>query len=449
MKKFALLLLACLFISFCSLFKSKAPPYPSGVVFPLKKAAEIVYEGKVIDRTENLAGKLYFATTKGCVYCLDGLKHQILWRFEVSGPLESPLFFSEGNIYVYDIQNTLYSLDSNGNLLWKKKVEEKITSGVGKFRGKTFLGMEKGIFLALDAASGEEIWRFKAGGAIRTIPVFAGDEIIFGCDDHNLYFLSEKGTLTGQIKVEGKIQSTPLVEKNSLYFGADDHYFYSFNLAKRNKKWRLKTGGKISTPAVIQGKKIYFLSWNNVLYCLNKRNGSILWWSTIPSRSFYRLEISGEKIVVSSLSSLLLCFDVKTGEKVGEYDAGQEVKSNPLWQAPYLIYNLYDDQTDKGRLVFLEKVIKVSLKSSMESPQSVGKEIVFTVSVVGFHKPEYEFYLREGEEERIGQERSEKKSWAWFPEKEGNFIVGVRVVDKKESREAEIPFVIKKKEKNI
>jgi hypothetical protein len=57
--------------------------------------------------------------------------------------------------------------------------------------------------------------------------------------------------------------------------------------------------------------------------------------------------------------------------------------------------------------------------------------------------------LREGEEERIGQERSEKKSWAWFPEKEGDFIVGVRVVDKKESREAEIPFVIKKKEKNI
>jgi outer membrane protein assembly factor BamB len=209
-------------------------------------------------------------------------------------------------------------------------------------------------------------------------------------------------------------------------------------------KWRIKTGGKIVVPPVIAGRRIFFLSWNNVLFCLNKKNGHILWWDIIPSRSLYRLEISGTRIVVSSLSSLLVCFDTESGEKVGDFDAGQEVKSNPVWLQPYLIYSLYDELQDKGRLVFLKKVMNVSLKSSLESPQQVGKEISFTVSDTGFYKPKYEFTLKEGEEKKVVQAKSEKNSWLWFPEKEGNYVVGVEVADEKQSKKAEISFVIKK-----
>ena len=69
---------------------------------------------------------------------------------------------------------------------------------------------------------------------------------------------------------------------------------------------------------------------------------------------------------------------------------------------------------------------------------------IFAVSAVGFHRKKYEFYLKEGREEKIVQGKSERNSWAWFPEKEGDYIVGVKVVDEKESMKAEIPFVIKK-----
>jgi hypothetical protein len=148
--------------------------------------------------------------------------------------------------------------------------------------------------------------------------------------------------------------------------------------------------------------------------------------------------------LASSFSSLLLCFDVETGENIGEYDTGQEIKSNPLWVAPYLMFNLHDNKKDEGKLIFLKKILKVSLRSSGESPQKVGAEIAFTVAAVGFYRQNYEFYLKERKEERIVQEKSEKNSWAWFPEKEGDYIVGVKVVDEKESMKTEIPFVIKK-----
>lgn len=443
MKKFILVFLICFFFGFCSFFESRIAPYPSGVIFPLDRDGEVVYKGEIIDLVEKVDGKLYLSTRKGLVYCLDGIKRKIFWTFEASVPLLSPPFLGSENIYVYDESNILYCLNMEGKPLWKKKIEEKITSGVAESKKRIYFGTETGSFFALDTANGEELWHFQAGSAVRSTPVFAESRIIFGCDDHNLYLLTDKGNLLDRFKAENKIQATPLVEKKYIYFGADDHYFYCLKLANGKKKWKVKTGGKIFTPPVINGKRILFLSWNNVLYCLNKRNGHILWWQMIPSRSFYHLGISGERIVVSSLSSLLVCFDIETGEKVGDYDAGLEVKSNPLWFDPYLLYNLYDKRGDAGRLVFLKKIIKISMTSSKESPQMIGKEIVFTVSTVGFYKEKYEFYLKEGEIKEVVQEKSEKNSWAWFPEKEGAYIVGVNVVDEKESAEAEIPFVIK------
>jgi hypothetical protein len=36
-------------------------------------------------------------------------------------------------------------------------------------------------------------------------------------------------------------------------------------------------------------------------------------------------------------------------------------------------------------------------------------------------------------------------SWVWFAEKEGHYRVGVRVIDERQSKEAEISFEVAKK----
>ena len=436
------LALTLFFLGACSLFKEKARPYPSGVFFPVARDGQVVYQGKVIDLVERDGERLYFSTHQGLVYCLDSVKRTILWKSEVSPGLMSPPSLGARNLYVYDENSILYCLSKEGSLLWKKEVGERITSRVAEARDIACFGTEKGVMLALAPASGSELWRFQAQGAIRSTPVFAEGKFIFGCDDHMLYLLSEKGILSGKIEVEGGIQASPLVVAKHLYFGSDDHHFYCYKVKTLKRKWKVKTGGRIFTPAVTDGKRVLFLCFNNVLYCLNRRNGHILWWQMIPSRSYYHLEVSGERVVASSLSSVVAGFDIKTGKKVGEFDAGQNLRSNPVWLNPYLLINIYDDQKEEGRLIFLKKMIRVSLKPSKNSPQKVGEEIAFTASARGFYLPKYEFYLKKGNEEEIVQEKSEKESWVWFPEKAGEYVVRVRVTDEKENVSAEIPFTI-------
>ena len=442
MRRLSLLILLLFFLSSCSFFKEKSQPYPSGVFFPVERDGQVVYQGKVIDLVEKDGDRLYLSTEKGLVYCLDLVKRTVLWKSEVSPGLMSPPSLGAHNLYLYDENGVLYCLSKEGSLLWKKEVEDKITSGVAEARDSACFGTDKGNLLALDPSSGRELWRFQTQGAIRSTPVFADGKFIFGSDDHKLYLLSDKGELIGSIEVGDKIQASPLVMEKNLYFGSDDHYFYCFNLKKLRRKWKVKTGGKIFTPAVTDGKKVLFLCFNNVLYCLNRRNGHILWWGMVPSRSYYHLEISGGRVVVSSLSSVVAGFDIETGKRIGEFDAGQELRSNPVWLNPYLLINIYDDQKEEGRLLFLKKIIRVSLKPSKNSPLKVGEEVAFTASARGFYLPKYEFYLKKGDEEEIVQERSEKESWIWFPEKAGEYVVGVRVTDGKESASAEIPFKV-------
>lgn len=442
MKKATVLFSLAFALYSCSIFKTKPLPYPEGVIFPVEKEEELVYEGEIIDSLVRSGENLFFSTRNGSVYCIDGRERRVQWQYKTSETLDSPVYLNEKNIYVFDEENTLYSLSQEGRLRWSKKIAAEITSGIVEYKEKVCFGLIDGNFIALNYDTGDEVWIFKAGDAVKSQPFCGNGMIIFGCDDHYLYFLSENGSLLDKFKADDKIQSPILVDRNSLYFGTNDHNFYCLNLEKRKKKWKVRIGGKVLASPVSDGKRIFFLCWNSVLYCLNKNNGTIYWWKAIPSRSYYSLEVSGSLIVASSLSSQLVAYDIKTGNRRGYHEAGQEVKSNPVWLKPFLVINLYDYQQDSGRLLFLKKVLQVRMTSSKPSPHVPNEEIVFSAQALGFYLPEYEFYLKEGENQTVVQEKSNKSTWSWFPEKGGVYRVGVIVTDEKEEIKYEIPFVI-------
>jgi outer membrane protein assembly factor BamB len=446
MKKLTFLFLISLFLGFCSFFKPKTLPYPSGVIFPLEKAEEITYQGKIVDLMQKRNGIIYFSTLQGFVYSFDNLERKILWKFKVKNPPASVPHWSKEKIYVFDRKNTLYCLDKKGQLLWEKEIEENITSELRENREKLYLGTEEGGLLAFNPEDGEKIWRFQAGSAVRSGPVFSDPWIVFGGDDGILYFLSRRGKLIDKFNTGDKIEASLSIDEKGLYFGSNDQYFYCLSLKKRKIKWKVKTGGKIFSQPLIDERRVFFIGWDSVLYSLNKKNGIILWWQILPSRTLFRPEIIEEKIVASSFSSTLVCFDIKTGVRKGTYEAGQEVKSNPLWLDPYLLINLYNSKQDEGRLVFLKKLVEVTLNSSKESPAKIGEEVIFTAKATGFFQPRYEFYLKTEDKEEVVQEIPEKGSWTWYPEAPGVYTIGVKVFDVKEKAEKEISFTIEKEE---
>jgi len=460
MRKSAILLFVILFCQFCSLFKAKVVPYPSGVIFPVMKDQEISYEGEIISPFQIKDHFFYFSTRKGKVYCVDGLKREMLWQVDIPSSLSSPPYLAENCIYVNNSESTLYCIDLDGNLLYKITFASKITSGIEVSEGQIYVGTEKGRLYCMNAETGQVIWQYQAEDAVRSNPVIWQDTVLFGCDDQQVYFLDNRGRLSGKLNVGGRVGKTLTVDENLLYFGTDDRYLQCVNLKRQKRKWKILSGGATYVPPVVAGKRIFFLCWNCVLYCLNKKNGTILWWNSVPSRSFYRVKIIDTKVVVSSFSPELVSFDIQTGESKGSFDASQEIKSNPAWFAPFLMVNLHDPENDIGTLLFLKKEVKTTLFSSIKSPRKQNEEITFTAKDTGFYLPKYEFFLTSyvrawfhpgilllfpKEDRKTIQASSESPTWEWFPEEEGYYYIEVIVIDEKENAQTKIPFIIQER----
>ena len=446
MKKTYLVLSLILLLGGCSVFQPKVSPYPDGILFPLEKAGEFLYDGEMIDPILKKENRLYFATRKGFIYCIDALDYKFLWRLRMQEVPKSPVFMGQSHFFIFDSKNNVYCFDLDGNSLWKISLKEEITSPLTEIGNSVFLGTSQGCFISIDVLSGNEVWHVLAQGAIHSNPVSFKEHIIFGCDDHYLYFIDQNGNLTDKYLAKDKILNTLLVDGKFLYFGTENYFLVCLDLKKKIKKWEVKTGARVLPVPVSDKKRVFFLAWNNVLYCLQKRNGSILWWRSIPSRSLFPLEVYKDKIVVSSMSSILVCFDVETGASVGSFDVGSqiEMKSNPLWNSPFLLVNVYDRLTEKGKILQLKKVLQMTLTSSVSSPQLINQEISLSAETVGFHLPQYEFYIKNGEEKTVAQATSDKNTWSWFPSLPGSYTVGVSVTDEKLNEHSEIPFVIEK-----
>jgi outer membrane protein assembly factor BamB len=460
MRKTAILLLFFLLCQSCSLFKAKSLPYPSGVIFPVEKDHELLYEGEIVSRIIKRDNLLYFSARKGKVYCVDGTNREVVWKADIPSPVASPPYLAENRIYVSDIDATLFCIGLEGKMLYRLTFESKITSGIGAKDGRVYIGTEKGRLYCIHSESGENLWHYQTEGSVRSNPVFWQDKILFGCDDQQIYILSQSGDLAGKLDVGGRMGRTLAVDENLLYLGTDNRYLQCVNLKRRKVKWKIRSGGATYLPPVVAGKRIFFLCWNCVLYCLNKKNGTILWWNSVPSRSYYRVEVIETKVVVSSFSPELVSFDLKTGEGKGSFDAPHEIKSNPVWFPPFLLVNLHDPEKDTGILLALKKEVKASLSSSRKSPRKQNEEITFHAKDTGFFLPEYQFFLTRftrvrlvpglifylpQEERKVVQTKSEMSSWDWFPEEVGYYRIEVEVTDKREKAHAHIPFVIQEK----
>jgi len=428
----------------CSVFRTRPAPYPEGVIFPLVQTAKIEFEGRAVRSLVRSGEKLYFATDKGVLYCLDEHGRRVLWKFKAPSTLGCPPAVGPGSIAVRDAADTVFGVSLEGALIWETKLQGTASSDIFAAQDRLYVGTREGFLYALSPSTGDVLWAFETGGAVEAACVTWHSSVVLASTDGRVYFIGHDGKLKGRWEAGAAIRVTPLLDGDCLYFGADDDSFICLDLKSRRRRWRKRLGGRILSAPRADEKRVYFIASNTVLYALNKSGGAIDWWRILPSRSPFSQEITLDKILATSSSAVLVSLDRTTGEEKGRYDAGLEVRSNPVWSTPDLLLALYDSASDKGSLVRLQKEVTATLSAAPRSPAGVGAEVVFTASPVGFYLPKYEFYIRVGEARTVTREASDRNSWTWFPDKEGKVTIGVKVSDAKETRESEMVFEVTK-----
>ena len=204
------------------------------VKFDKKLGDEVKSSPIVVDDT------IYVGSTNSKFYSLDTDESKN-WDFTtgdeiLSSPshVDDSVIFgsSDGNVYCLD--------DSNGDLIWKEDLSNKVLSSptVDKHDKSVYIGSDEGNITCLDIRDGTVKWSHRTGDKVQSTAALKDNLVAFGSNNGVLYVLNKYTGLDeftynpGTILFNSAITSSPVINGNSLFFGDDSGHVYSLNIEK-------------------------------------------------------------------------------------------------------------------------------------------------------------------------------------------------------------------------
>ncbi|MDO9066685.1 MAG: PQQ-binding-like beta-propeller repeat protein, partial [Chloroflexota bacterium] len=134
---------------------------------------------------------------------------------------------------------------------WHKRLDspletlpgENVPAGMTVAGGVLYVTAQEGMLYALDAATGNERWRFETGSSgskrrVTSAPVVAGDLVLFGADDNVVRALSAvDGKPRLQFETKAQVFGPPAVDAEAAYIASADGILYAVNLSDGKLRW--------------------------------------------------------------------------------------------------------------------------------------------------------------------------------------------------------------------
>jgi outer membrane protein assembly factor BamB len=269
--------------------------------------------------------------------------------------------------------DVIYTIDSHslvtarkvgdGNKLWEKDVapqdddnSQAWGGGIAYAGGRLYVTSGYGHVVALDATTGEEVWRVPLGTPIRAAPTVADSrvfvitvdnqlQVLAAGDGHKLWNYSgipEAAQLAGAASpaVDGDIVVAPFSSGEIVALKAENgREAWTENLAATRRFDPLSTLADIRGEPVISDGKVYAVSHSGRIAAIDLRTGSRIWEQEIGGRQ--TPWVVGDYIYVLSSSDELICLTREDGRVrwLTQLDRFEDLedKSGPIqWSGPIL-----------------------------------------------------------------------------------------------------------------
>jgi eukaryotic-like serine/threonine-protein kinase len=203
------------------------------------------------------------------------------------------------------------------------------------------------------------LWSFKTGAPIYHSPAVAGDKVIVGSNDHNVYALdTQSGNLIWKRDLGERILMTPLVEGNSVYVGSVSGYFYHLNSKDGAVRWRFKTDGKLEFDPCMDSEGIYFGSHDGNFYKIN-RQGQKLWALKTSNTFTSSCTFHKDLIITTAWDTNVYVLRRNSGEVVWKHSTKQYNYGNGVVVGDSVFYGTHDAfyrfDVATGKVLFQKK----------------------------------------------------------------------------------------------
>jgi len=281
------------------------------------------------------------------------------WSFATGkGIFSTPVVGGDGTVYVGSADRFFYALNPDGSERWSVETGEIIdSSALLDDLGRVYFGSGDGVFRSLDAATGEEVWRFEADDpAVNDAYInwFEGNvamgpdgTLIVPNDNFFLYALDrDDGEVVWRFTLADQTWSLPAVDAHDgdLYFGnnnlietlADNVWAID---GDGNERWSaFNLGSMVASPLLLEDR-VLMGSFDGYLRAYDRDSGALQW--EFPTRDHIYASpalLPDGRIVQPSADGTIYALEPADGALSWAYDTREPVRSSPAVDADGTIY---------------------------------------------------------------------------------------------------------------
>ena len=322
-------------------------------------------------------GENLFVAHGSGVFGLEAASQDLLWSYR---PDNAALFFyappsvENGRAIIGDFGAaqglfspqtvvSIYGLDVDGStaqVAWTRNdlAKDRIVAAPLQIEDIAYVATSDNLLLALDADTGDELWRFTAEFSIWAQPTYHDGTLFVASMDRHIYAIdADDGTEKWAVELNGAMSAQPVINpaENLVYAASYDQEVHALHMDSGDEAWVVKASDWIWSAPVLADGALYFGDSSGNVFAVNAATGELLWENGIHRMNVVTgvaqnppLEITGaiqaspvvqdDVVYFVSLGNsesdegLLVAMDTVTGEELW-----QKTTPAPLFSTPVII----------------------------------------------------------------------------------------------------------------
>ncbi len=343
--------------------------------------------------------------------------------------LTAPPVVADSKLYIIDSEARVSAFDAKtGKRLWRTELTPKIKEkfrvreilsgpdageigfggGVAYDNGRLYVTSGFGFAAAVDAATGEELWRTPTDAPVRTPPTAYRGAVYFvtntnefvaldastGGEKWNHHSFEESARILSSASpaAAGDLVVAPFSSGELGAFLADSgRVVWKETLARNTRLTSLAALNDIAGSPVIDRGLIYVVSHAGQLAAIDIRTGNRVW--EIPVASLQMPWVAGDYVFIVSVDGELAAIERESGaiawvSKLKRYDNEKKRKGRIAWAGPVVAGDHLVLVSTRGRIVKISPqdgsiVAQEEIGDSYIVPPIVADQMIYVLSDTG------------------------------------------------------------------
>ena len=210
---------------------------------------------------------------KGVLVALHAADGRALWRVELGERVRVGPTAGDDAVFVATAAGDLVALAlSDGSERWRRSLGESLRARPLHAGDRVYTATASGTVVAVRSDSGRVVWERTLGGLPTRGLALAAGVLVVGSVDRHLYGLeAATGEEHWRFATEGVVRSIPQVTNQTVYGASSDGHLYALALDGGRLLWKFRLDGPVLAPVAMGDGMVGVATEKRTLYVFGRR----------------------------------------------------------------------------------------------------------------------------------------------------------------------------------